>query len=152
VPDEQKFAAWLKSDADAPFPVLTDMDNGYAISLGLAIYVGGEMKKMMLGQGFDPSMSQGTENWMLPIPATFVVGTTGPCTRALSIRTIGRAWPSRTCWPRFELRGNGVLTQIGGAWACARRCEQAGWSADCGAAPAFDATIVETPATELLAR
>jgi peroxiredoxin len=77
VPDRQRFAVWLKSDAKAPFPVLTDMDNGYAMSLGLAIYVGDEMKHIMVSSGWDPSVSQGTDNWMLPIPATFVVDTDG---------------------------------------------------------------------------
>ena len=77
VPDRQKFALWLKSDAKAPFPVLTDMDNGYAMTLGLAIYVGDELKHMMISSGWDPAVSQGTDNWMLPIPATFVVGTDG---------------------------------------------------------------------------
>ena len=77
IPDRQKFAMWLKSDAKAPFPVLTDMDNGYAMSLGLAIAVGDEMKHMMVRSGWDPSVSQGTDNWMLPIPATFIVGTDG---------------------------------------------------------------------------
>jgi peroxiredoxin len=77
VPDRQRFAAWLKSDSRAPFPVLTDMDNGYAMTLGLAISVGDEMKEMMVRSGWNPSVSQGTDNWMLPIPATFIVGTDG---------------------------------------------------------------------------
>ena len=77
VPDRQKFALWLKSDAKAPFPVLTDMDNGYAMTLGLAFYVGDELKHMMISSGWDPAVSQGTDNWMLPIPATFIVGTDG---------------------------------------------------------------------------
>lgn len=77
VPDRQRFALWLKSDAKAPFPVLTDMDNGYAMSLELAIGVGDEMKHIMIRSGWDPSVSQGTDDWMLPIPATFVVGTDG---------------------------------------------------------------------------
>jgi len=77
VPDRQQFAAWLKSDANAPFPVLTDIDNGYAMTLGLAIYVGDELKHLMVSSGWDPSVSQGTDNWMLPIPATFVIGTDG---------------------------------------------------------------------------
>ncbi len=77
VPDRQRFAAWLKSDAKATFPVLTDMDNGYAMSLGLAIYVGDELKHMMVNSGWDPSVSQGTEQWTLPIPATFIIGTDG---------------------------------------------------------------------------
>jgi peroxiredoxin len=77
VPERQKFAMWLKSGAKAPFPVLTDMDNGYTMTLGLAIYVGDELKHMMVSSGWDPSVSQGTDNWMLPIPATFIVGTDG---------------------------------------------------------------------------
>jgi peroxiredoxin len=77
VPDRQKFAMWLKSDAKAPFPLLTDVDNGYAMSLGLAFFVGDEMKHMMVNSGWDPSVSQGTDNWTLPIPATFIVGTDG---------------------------------------------------------------------------
>ena len=77
VPDRQKFSMWLKSDAKAPFPILTDIDNGYAMTLGLAIYVGDELKQMMVSSGWDPGVSQGTDNWMLPIPATFIVGTDG---------------------------------------------------------------------------
>lgn len=77
VPDRQKFAVWLKSDVKAPFPVLTDLDNGYAMTLDLAIYVGDELKQLMTSSGWDPSVSQGTDNWLLPIPATFVVGTDG---------------------------------------------------------------------------
>jgi peroxiredoxin len=77
VPDRQKFATWLKSDAKAPFPVLIDMDNGYAMSLGLAIYVGDEVKHLTVSSGWDPSVSQGTDDWMLPIPATFIIGTDG---------------------------------------------------------------------------
>jgi peroxiredoxin len=77
VPDRQRFAMWLKSDAKAPFPILTDIDNGYAMTLDLAIYVGDELKQMMVSSGSDPAVSQGTDNWMLPIPATFIVGTDG---------------------------------------------------------------------------
>jgi peroxiredoxin len=77
VPDRQRFAMWLRSDAKAPFPVLTDIDNGYAMTLGLAFYVGDGLKHVMVGSGWDPSLSQGTDNWMLPIPATFIVGTAG---------------------------------------------------------------------------
>ena len=77
VPDRRRFAAWFKSDAKAPFPFLTDIANGYAMSLGLAIYVGDELRHMMITSGCDPAVSQGTDNWMLPIPATFVVGTDG---------------------------------------------------------------------------
>jgi peroxiredoxin len=53
------------------------VDNGYAMSLGLAIWVGEEMKRLMVKSGWDPSVTQGADNWMLPIPATFIVGTDG---------------------------------------------------------------------------
>lgn len=76
-PDRQKFTAWLKADAKAPFPILTDMDSGYAMALDLAIWVGDELKELMTSSGWDPAVSQGTENWVLPIPATFIVGTDG---------------------------------------------------------------------------
>ncbi len=77
VPDRQKYATWLKSDAQVPFPILADIDNGYAMSLGLAIWVGDQMKDMMTSSGWDPAVSQGTDNWVLPIPATFVVDSDG---------------------------------------------------------------------------
>jgi peroxiredoxin len=77
-PDLQHFAAELKSEAAAkPFPILTDVDNGYALSLNLAIFVGLEMQKFMKSAGWDIAPYQGNEAWILPIPATFVVSTDG---------------------------------------------------------------------------
>lgn len=73
MPDRQKFIAQLKSQSNVPFPILTDTDNGYALSLNLAIWVGAEMQKMMEGR-LDLPTFQGNNSWMLPIPATFVVG------------------------------------------------------------------------------
>jgi peroxiredoxin len=76
MPERQKYAMELKSNANVPFPILTDMDNGYALSLNLAIWVGAEMQKMMAARD-DISAFQGNSSWMLPIPATFVVGRDG---------------------------------------------------------------------------
>ena len=73
MPETQAYAEKFKAEAAAPFPVLTDLDNGYALSLNLTIWVGAEMQKMM--EGFrDLPTFQGNSSWMLPIPATFVVG------------------------------------------------------------------------------
>lgn len=77
MPDREAFAAELKSEAKAPFPVLTDVDNGYALSLNLAIWVGAEMERMIAQAGWNLPAYQGNDAWMLPIPATFVVGTDG---------------------------------------------------------------------------
>jgi peroxiredoxin len=77
LPDRQRFTNMLKGDARASFPILTDMDNGYAMSLNLVMWVGTEMQGLMPKAGVDLPLYQGNQSWMLPIPATFVVGTDG---------------------------------------------------------------------------
>lgn len=77
MPDREEFTTELKSEAKAPFPILTDVDNGYALSLNLAIWVGAEMERMIAEAGWNLPAYQGNAAWMLPIPATFVVGTDG---------------------------------------------------------------------------
>jgi peroxiredoxin len=77
VPDRQRYTAELKTESYAKFPILTDFENGYALSLSLAFWVGAEMQEMMCQAGWDVAPSQGSETWLLPIPATFVVGTDG---------------------------------------------------------------------------
>jgi peroxiredoxin len=76
IPDLQKFAADLKLQSNVPFPILTDANNGYALSLNLTIWVGAEIQKLMENR-LDLSTFQGNSSWMLPIPATFVVGRDG---------------------------------------------------------------------------
>lgn len=80
MPDREHFAAELKAETGAPFPVLTDFDNGYALSLNLAFWVGAEMQEMMTRAGWDISRSQGSDTWLLPVPATFVVDREGTVT------------------------------------------------------------------------
>src|SRR5262245_38384692 len=77
MPDREHFAAELKAESEAPFSVLTDFDNGYALSLNLAFWVGQEMQELMSSAGWDVARSQGSDTWLLPVPATFVVGTDG---------------------------------------------------------------------------
>jgi peroxiredoxin len=77
VPDRQSFAARLRAETAAPFPILTDIENGYALSLGLVFWVGEEMQKLMLARNVNPALSQGNDSWFLPIPATFIVGRDG---------------------------------------------------------------------------
>jgi peroxiredoxin len=77
MPERQEFSAELKSESQVPFPILTDMDNGYAMSLNLAIWVGPALERMMADFGRKLPEYQGNDAWMLPIPATFIVGTDG---------------------------------------------------------------------------
>jgi peroxiredoxin len=77
VPDRERFIAEMRQDSQVGFPVLSDIDNGYAMSLNLAIWVGEEMKDFMTGIGRTLPEYQGNDSWMLPIPATFVVSKDG---------------------------------------------------------------------------
>jgi peroxiredoxin len=77
VPDQQRFAAQLRAETAAPFPILTDLENGYALSLGLVFWVGEEMQALMLARKADLAESQGNDSWFLPVPATFVIGRDG---------------------------------------------------------------------------
>jgi peroxiredoxin len=76
-PDRQEFTIEWKSQSGARFPILTDIDNGYALSLNLIFWVGEEMQRMIAEAGFNVSESQGNDSWFMPVPATFVVGTDG---------------------------------------------------------------------------
>ena len=76
-PEKGRYAAELKAYARAPFPVLADIDNGYALELNLLFWVGDEKREAMQAGGFDIAPYQGNETWMLPIPATFIVGRDG---------------------------------------------------------------------------
>lgn len=76
-PEMEKFNAELRTKAHADFPVLSDMDNGYALMLNLAFYVGDEKQQFMKAAGWDISPFQGNTHWTLPIPATFVVNRDG---------------------------------------------------------------------------
>jgi peroxiredoxin len=77
MPERQQFAAMLKSEGGMRYPVLTDIDNGYALSLNLAIWVGDEMQRILESGGRKVPEYQGNQAWVMPIPATFVVGRDG---------------------------------------------------------------------------
>jgi peroxiredoxin len=75
MPETQEYAAKFKTEAGAPFPVLTDLDNGYALSLNLAIWLGVDIERLL--SYLDVAGFYGNDGWVLPIPATFVVGRDG---------------------------------------------------------------------------
>jgi peroxiredoxin len=75
MPETQRYAERFKSESGAPFPVLTDLDNGYALSLNLAIWLGAEIQQLL--SYLEMSDFHGNDGWVLPIPATFVIGRDG---------------------------------------------------------------------------
>jgi peroxiredoxin len=76
-PERQAYAQQLQADSSAGFPILTDIDNGYALSLNLAIWLGPDIIRLLSGLGNDLPRYHGNDMWMVPIPATFVVGRDG---------------------------------------------------------------------------
>ncbi|MGH6837716.1 MAG: redoxin domain-containing protein [Methylocella sp.] len=113
-PDLQHFATALKSDAAAkPFPILTDVDNGYALSLNLATFVGLEMQYFLKSGGWDISpLSSYLCLWPWPIPrrARLDVGLnfqtcTAPICRWSNIRpSLGRVFRSK--WHVEQVTGH----------------------------------------------
>jgi peroxiredoxin len=77
VPETAPYAKTLKQVRNLPFTVLTDLDLAYALSLGLVFWVGEEVKDAYLKFGIDLAQFQGHGGWLLPIPATLVVGSDG---------------------------------------------------------------------------
>lgn len=57
--------------------VLADVDHGLASGCGVAFSVPAPYRRMLLGFGLDLAVRQGSEAWLLPVPATFVVGRDG---------------------------------------------------------------------------
>jgi peroxiredoxin len=77
VPETGKYARALKQSRGVPFRVLTDLDLAYALSLGLVFWVGDKIKQTYRQFGIDLERFQGNGGWLLPIPATLVVGKDG---------------------------------------------------------------------------
>jgi peroxiredoxin len=76
-PEIERFNAELGLESGARFPILSDMDNGYALMVNLAYLVSDEKRRAMIAAGWDISPFQGNMNWTLPVPATFIVGRDG---------------------------------------------------------------------------
>jgi peroxiredoxin len=69
----QEYSCEIKAEARASFPFLTDIANGYALSLGLSIWVDDTMSALISSSGWDVPRYQKQDGWILPIPSVFVV-------------------------------------------------------------------------------
>jgi hypothetical protein len=67
----------LREQAGARFPFLTDMDAGYTMSLDLAVWLDDRLASLIAEAGWDIPLYQGGSDWVLPIPAVFVVCQSG---------------------------------------------------------------------------
>ena len=76
-PERRGFSARLKEASGAGFRILTDLDNGYALSLNLVVWIGEEMQAVLRTSGRELPEYHGNDAWMLPLPACFVVAQDG---------------------------------------------------------------------------
>lgn len=74
IPDRQQFAEPLRATSFGKLQILTDIDNGYALSLGLVMWLGDHIQGLMRGRGHHLETYHGGDGWFVPLPATFVVG------------------------------------------------------------------------------
>lgn len=64
-------------EAAPHFALLSDLDNGYAASLGLLAVIDDDLALRLAAKGFDLRAYQGAAGWAVPIPATFVLDRSG---------------------------------------------------------------------------
>lgn len=77
LPDRQVYIERLREETGSKIVLLSDIDNGYALSLGLVMWLGERVKELMKGRGYHLESYQGNDGWFVPLPATFVVGADG---------------------------------------------------------------------------
>jgi len=76
-PETSDLPRQLKRQLNLDLTMLADVDHGVAISYGVLFRVPEETKAHYAGKGYDFGRRHGLTEWMLPIPATFVIDQNG---------------------------------------------------------------------------
>jgi len=77
MPDSARFTGPYSVSNGLPFPVLSDIDLGYSLSLGLIFWVGAEIRRLYEEVGVELEKYQGNQAFFLPVAAKFIVGPDG---------------------------------------------------------------------------
>jgi hypothetical protein len=77
MPDRQAYVGRLPAAVLGRLMILSDIDNAYALSLGLMMWLGDALEGMMLKSGVSLDDAQGNSGWFVPVPATFVLAPGG---------------------------------------------------------------------------
>lgn len=67
----------IKEKHDLEYPVLSDRDNGLAKQIGIAWRFGDDLREAYTKLGLMVGEANGTGRWELPLPATYIIDTTG---------------------------------------------------------------------------
>jgi peroxiredoxin len=76
-PETRDLPRQLKRQLNLDLTMLADVDHGVAISYGLLFRLPDEAKAHYAGLGYDLGHRHGSNEWMLPIPATYVIDQDG---------------------------------------------------------------------------
>jgi peroxiredoxin len=77
MPDSARFTVGYVVQNELPFPVLSDIDLGYSLSLGLVFWVGAEIQQLYRDVGIELEKYHGNQGCFLPMAAKFIVGRDG---------------------------------------------------------------------------
>jgi peroxiredoxin len=77
MPDSAGHTVQTFDGAPLPFPILSDIDFGYTLSLGLIYWIGADVIELYQDLGIDLERYQGNNSHFLPLAAKFVVGRDG---------------------------------------------------------------------------
>lgn len=76
-PDTRDLPRQLKQQLNLDLTMLADVDHGVATTYGILFRVPDETRAHYAGLGYDFGHRHGTSEWMLPIPATYVIDQDG---------------------------------------------------------------------------
>lgn len=77
MPDSAQFTGDHARQNKLPFPILSDIDLGYSLSLGLVFWVGAEIRRLYEEAGVELEKYHGNQSFFLPMAAKFIVGQDG---------------------------------------------------------------------------
>jgi peroxiredoxin len=77
MPERSEYTRNVRTLTNDTLTVLSDIDHGYALSVGVVMWLGDEVRSLYQTFGLDIERYQGNATWFVPIPATFVLDRNG---------------------------------------------------------------------------
>ena len=77
MPDRAEFTEGYTNRNSLPFPVLSDIDLGYSLSLDLIFWVGDQIRELYSQAGVELEKYHGNPTYFLPMASKFIVGRDG---------------------------------------------------------------------------
>jgi len=73
-PQSASAASAMRRDHAVDFPLLIDREARASERYGLLFELPAEIREMSQQSGFEPVLRDGSEEWLIPVPATYVIG------------------------------------------------------------------------------